>query len=83
MRFSSDALERLAASGASWGGRREHSQEEHPQVSLAKSGVEPHRGFHRRLEIWQAYQFELNRDSEGESESRMGVGKRSPFIYCS
>lgn len=52
-------------------------------LSVAKSGVEPHRGFHRRLEIWQAYQFELNRDSEGESESRMGVGKRSPFIYCS
>lgn len=52
-------------------------------LSVAKPGVEPHRGLHRRLEIRQAYQFELNRDSEGESESRMGVGRRSPFIYCS
>ena len=34
VRFSSDALERLAALGGSWGGRREHSQEEHPLVSL-------------------------------------------------
>lgn len=34
VRFSADALERLAASGGSRGGRREHSQEEHPQVSL-------------------------------------------------
>lgn len=84
MRSAPDAFGEAGYVGSFWGGRREHSQEEHPQVSLvAKSGVEPHRGFHRRLEIWQAYQFELSRDSEGESESRMGVGKRSPFIYCS
>lgn len=52
-------------------------------LSVARPGVEPHRGLHRRLEIWQAYRFKPNRDSEGESESRMGVGRSSPFIYCS
>lgn len=44
-------------------------------LSVARPGVEPHRGLHRRLEIWQAYRFKPNRDSEGESESRRGWGE--------
>ena len=62
----------------------EHSHEEHPQVFLwPQPGADSHvRELHRRLEIQQASGFEPNWDSEGESESGMGVG-RSPFIHCS
>lgn len=63
---------------------REHSKEALSQLSLwPQSGAESHvRGHQRRLEIQQASGFELNWDSEGESESGVGVG-RSPFIHCS
>lgn len=56
---------------------------EHPWLSVATAGAESRvRGHLVRLEIQLVSAFRQNWDSEGESESGMGVG-RSPFIHCS
>lgn len=56
---------------------------ERSRLSVATAGAESHLRRHLvRLEIQLVSAFRQNWDSEGESESGMGVG-RSPFIHCS